>query len=169
MKILLTNQVMGDNTGTDTCTRTIAKYLVRARHNVYLWAPHYVGSLEFHKATGAVFVPNLEHLARLPLDIGHIHHTPCLMTVRKLRPDLPLLFLSHGVIPPEEVPPAGRCNLGRVLCVSWEVIGWLEQMGIQKKLLHQWSYPIDPDIFQADDPPPLATEASTGAQRAHQT
>lgn len=121
MKILITNHHLLDFTGSEIYTFTLADYLRRYGHDVIVYSK-FVDMLKpaFEKI-GVNIVTDLEEIKNNHFDIAHIHHNTSAFEVRHYFPELPMVFLSHGVIPFLEQPPEIDLNISKFLAVSEEV------------------------------------------------
>lgn len=121
MKILLTNFHLTGMTGSEIFTYTIAQELKQAGHEVYVYSA-FMGNYkkEFEKL-GIYTTDVLSDWKLIKFDIAHVHHNINAFEVRNLFPNLPIIFVSHGVIPFLEQPPSIDLHITKYLAVSEEV------------------------------------------------
>jgi len=114
MKILITNHELAHRRGTESFARDLAGALVREGHTVYIYSPVLGSVAEECGAIGAVVVDDLSKLAAVP-DVIHGHHYRPVIAAALRFPSVPIVYLCHGVFPPQELPirlPAIRKYVG---------------------------------------------------------
>ena len=127
--MLLTNHGMSDFAGSELATYTLAHMLRRQGHDPWVYTPRpghvsaRLGDVGF-KVTGDVAEWRGERF-----DVIHFHHRVCVPPVRAVFPDLPAIYVSHGVIPDLEKPPLDA-GIDRFVAVSEEVEGMLQRLGV---------------------------------------
>jgi hypothetical protein len=104
LRILITNNTLGERAGSELFVRDLALGLVRKGHNPIAYSTvlgPVAGELE------AATVPVVDNLAKVaePPDIVHGHHHLETMTAALHFPESPAIFVCHGWIPWEEKPP----------------------------------------------------------------
>jgi glycosyltransferase involved in cell wall biosynthesis/tetratricopeptide (TPR) repeat protein len=147
LRILLTNHQLLDFTGSELFTYTIAHYLKRAGHEVVVYS-RYVDKIgRMLVSLGIRVVQSLEEIAGESFDVAHVHHNINAMEIRHQFPKLPMVMLSHGVLPFIEQPPAVDLHIGRYLAVSEEVRDhWIEK-GIDAERISIFRNVVDSQIF----------------------
>jgi len=132
MRVLLTNHLLRSYTGSEVFTYTIADFLRRRGVEVVAYS-EYVGRLlgDF-EAIDVPVVESLEQIRGERFDVAHVHHNINALEVRRCFPDLPIIFLSHGVIPFLEQPPSIDIGISKFLAVSEEVKENLVAKGIEE-------------------------------------
>jgi len=130
MKILLTNHHLLNLAGSETFTYTIADFLKRKGHEVVVYSRYVDKMLRFFRSIEVPVVTDTEEIKGMKFDVAHIHHNINAVEVRHAFPDLPMIFLSHGVIPFLEQPPVLDLGIARFLAVSEEVRGNLVVKGV---------------------------------------
>jgi Glycosyltransferase Family 4 len=104
LRILITNNTLGERAGSELFVRDLALGLVRKGHNPIAYSTvlgPVAGELE------AATVPVVDNLAKVaePPDIIHGQHHLETMTAALHFPESPAIFVCHGWIPWEEKPP----------------------------------------------------------------
>jgi hypothetical protein len=87
-------------------------------------------------------------------DVAHVHHNVCAYEVRYHFPELPMVFVSHGVLPFLEAPPAVDLGIARYLAVSEEVRDRLVGEGIAPRAITVFRNVVDEDRFAPGPPLP---------------
>ena len=115
MRILLTNMVLGQGSGTETLIRDLSLELRRRGHAVICFAP-LIGSLAVEiRATGTPVVRSLAAVAEPP-DIIHGHHGgPTMMALARF-PQAQAVFVCHDWSSVYDDPPV-HPRIGRYLYV----------------------------------------------------
>jgi|GEM_PF-1641380 len=153
LKILITNHHLLDYTGSEVYTLTIAEWLKRAGHEVVVYSK-YVDKIkiEFDRLSIPV-VQNLSEIKDQKFDIAHVHHNINAIEVRYHFPKLPIVFLSHGVIPFLEQPPSNEIGISKYLAVSNEVKNNLIEHGINAENITIIGNLVDTNKFRLHVPP----------------
>lgn len=147
LKILLTNHHLTDFTGSELYTYTLASYLSEFGHEVVVYSK-YIGKIrEIFDRAGIKLVDNLESIKNNSFDVSHVHHNINAMEVRSAFPSLPIIFLSHGILPFLEQPPIIDLGISKFLCVSEEVELNLIRKGVKKDKIEVVRNLIDPKKF----------------------
>lgn len=113
MDILISTNLL-NYTGVPTYTLTLYEQLVARHHNVIVYCPD-GGYLASHMNT----ISSLD-FAGWP-DIILAQHNNLAREMRKKWPDIPMIFISHGVIPKLEQPPTD-IKINQYIAVSEEVM-----------------------------------------------
>jgi glycosyltransferase involved in cell wall biosynthesis len=121
MKILLTNHHLLDYSGSEIFTLTLADFLTRKGHKVIVFSRYIDKMLKDFKKIDVQIVKDLEIIKKEKFDIAHVHHNINAIKVRHYFPRLPIIFLSHGIIPFLEQPPIMDLHISKYLAVSEEV------------------------------------------------
>jgi len=121
MRVLLTNHLLRSYTGSEVFTYTIADFLRRRGVEVVAYSKYVGRILADFQAIDVPVVENLEQMRGERFDVAHVHHNINALEVRSYFPDLPIVFLSHGVIPFLEQPPSIDIGISKFLAVSEEV------------------------------------------------
>ena len=147
LKILLTNIQIESLTGSEIFTFTIAKHLKSAGHSVTVYSK-FIGP--YAKAFGEInvqVISKIKEIKNKKFDVAHIHHNINAIEVRHLFPGLPMIFLSHGVLPFLEQPPPMELNISKFLAVSEEVKDNLIKMQIADSKIIIFRNMVDNDLF----------------------
>lgn len=91
--------------GTETYVRTLSRALVDRGHEVFVYSP-FLGAMAAE--IGATGVPVTDDLAEWRHEffaVAHVHHNVVATQVRATLPEVPIVWLRHGVIPQLERPP----------------------------------------------------------------
>jgi tetratricopeptide (TPR) repeat protein len=146
-RILLTNHQLIHNSGSEIFTLNIANYLKQNNCEVIVYSK-YLGELKDNfKKLGIKVVDNLEKIKNIKFDIAHVHHNINAIEIRYFFPDLPIIFLSQGVIPFLEQPPMFDINISHFFAISEEIKVNLVSKGIDEKQITTIGNIIDPNTF----------------------
>jgi glycosyltransferase involved in cell wall biosynthesis len=104
MRILFTNNTLSNRSGTELFVRDLAVRLVRLGHQVAAYST-VIGDVAEELRGAGVFV--CERLGDLPWrpDIIHGHHNAETMTALLFYERTPAIFVAHGWVPWQEIPP----------------------------------------------------------------
>lgn len=116
MRILLTNNTLGQRAGSELYLRDVAVALMKRGHMPVAYSTH-LGAVaeELRRATVPV-IDDLNALAVAP-DIIHGQHHLDAMTAMLHFPDTPAIYMCHGWLPPEERAPLFP-TIGRYVAVD---------------------------------------------------
>jgi glycosyltransferase involved in cell wall biosynthesis len=148
MKILIANHHYFDLTGTETFVYTLAKSLKATGCSVTIYAP-YIGGLIVQKTKelGIDVVDDLKLINPKDFDIAHVSHNLIAYKIRAWSLDIPIVFISHGVLPFLEQPPVDNLNISAYLSVSEEVRDNLIKKGVARKKISIFRNIIDTTRF----------------------
>lgn len=129
--VLMATNHLQSWTGSETLLLTLAQGLVDKGCRVAIYARY----LDYEWARKLVdprilLAREIDSLREVHFDIVHIQHASCLVDVRLVFPDLPMLFSSLGVLPFLEHPAPFPVGVARHLAISEEVASRLLQQGI---------------------------------------
>ncbi len=147
MKVLLTNHRLLDYAGSEIFTYTLADYLKRKGCEVVVYSKYVNRLASDFRSIGILLVRNLEEIKGERFDIAHVHHNINAMEVRYHFPLLPMIFLSHGILPFLEQPPQIDLGISRFLAVSEEVKNHLIKHGIKEDEISIFRNMIDSQKF----------------------
>lgn len=121
LKILISNHHLSGFTGSEIFTLTLAKSLKNNGNDVTVYSK-YIGEIssDFKKLNIRV-VDNLEVIKNDKFDIAHVHHNITLIEIRNTFPDIPIVFLSQGILPFLENPPVFDLGVSKYLAISEEI------------------------------------------------
>ena len=121
MEILIINQSLVRFAGTELFTLEIASALTALGHNVTVYAP-VIGKV-VNNFAGCKFkiTDDIQCLKSKEFDVIHAHHNVVSTFVRSIFPDIPMVFMSHGIVPLLEQPPYIDLNIAQFIAVSEEV------------------------------------------------
>jgi glycosyltransferase involved in cell wall biosynthesis len=130
MRILMTNIRLTWYSGSDTYLYTLGKELMRRGHEVSVYAPSISPTLQGKRFIDAGFTLFSELESKFNLlevnkdfDVIHGQHNMALSEAKRVFPDVPAIFVSHGVLPqPEKYPK--DVNIARYIGVSEEVLAF---------------------------------------------
>lgn len=128
--ILLTNHHLLDLTGSEIYTFTLAEQLSKNGHSVTIYSKYVDKTKLLFDNIGLRIVENLDEIKNIRFDIAHVHHNINAMEVRNTFPNLPIVFLAHGVLPFLEQAPSVDLNISKFLAVSEEIKDNLTLSGI---------------------------------------
>src|SRR5690349_9530499 len=104
LRVLLTNNTLEMRAGSEVYTRDLAIALLRRGHHPVCYSTR-LG--EIAADLRAATVPVVDDLSKIgePPDIIHGHHHADTMTALMQYPDAPAIYVCHGWVPWEEMPP----------------------------------------------------------------
>ncbi|MBP2675618.1 MAG: hypothetical protein H6Q84_2458, partial [Deltaproteobacteria bacterium] len=148
MNVLLTNHHLVEFTGSEIFSFTIADFLKRNGHRVTVLSKYVDDRLRRHfDRIGVRVFHRIEDMGGERFDVAHIHHNVMAMEVRRRFPDLPLVFLSHGVLPFLEQKPPVDVGIARYMAVSEEVRENLVRQGLDEDRVEIFRNIVDPGEF----------------------
>jgi glycosyltransferase involved in cell wall biosynthesis len=153
MRILIANHHYFDLTGTETFVYTLAKSLKTKGSSVTIYAP-YIGGLIVQKTKelGIAVVDDLKLINTGDFDIAHVSHNLIAYKIRAWSLDIPMVFLSHGILPFLEQPPVDDLNISAYLSVSEEVRDNLIGTGVAREKILIFRNIIDTARFHPGSP-----------------
>lgn len=104
MRVLFTNNTLGERAGSEMYVHDVARQLKRLGHEPVAYSPHLAVVANLLRAEGIPVVRNLADLPFRP-DIIHGHHHVETMTALASLPGVPAVAFCHGLTPWEEMPP----------------------------------------------------------------
>jgi hypothetical protein len=148
MKILLTNHFLLYFRGSELFSFEIARALTRKGHSVTVYSKYiYSDIYQLFHSNGIRIIYNLSDIKEEKFDIAHVHHNINAYEVRYYFPNLPIIFLSHGVIHEIEYPPIIDLGIRMYLAVSEEVKDNLIKLGIKEKMISLFRNGINSKVF----------------------
>jgi len=147
LKILLTNHHLLDFTGSEVFTFTIADYLKKNGHDVTVYSKYSDRIRRYFDLRQIPIVDDLAKLNGKRFDVAHVHHNLNALEVRNFCQNVPIVFLSHGVLPFLEQPPLIDIHISKFLAVSEEVKNNLISKLADKNAVDIFRNIIDPYIF----------------------
>jgi hypothetical protein len=149
LNILITNHHLDGYTGSEIFTLTLAKSLKDRGHTITVYSK-YIGEIENEfREYGINLVENLNEIKDIKFDVAHIHHNISLVEVRNIFPNLPVVFLSQGVLPFLEHPPFFNLNVSRYIAISEEIKKEFLKNGISEKDIDMIGNLIDIQKFSS--------------------
>jgi len=123
MKVLITNHHLLDYTGSEIFTLELSKFLKKKGFDVFVYSKFINKLSSKFKELEIPLITNLELIKKIKFDIAHVHHNISAYEVRYFFPNLPIIYLSHGIIPFLEQPPITilDIDISYYLAVSEEV------------------------------------------------
>jgi len=149
MRILMTNWRLTWFSGSDTYLLTLGKELLQRGHTVHIFTEHVGLAARYFEDAG---IKVLDKLPEKPTwefgeeyDVVHGHHHTTMQLVDSRYPDLPKLFVCHGILPQLETPPNG-VTISKYIAVSEETQEkrLKEQFGVESEVIRQ---PVDLEKF----------------------
>jgi len=125
MRVLLTNDAMVNLAGSELVTYTMAVMLRRLGHDPRVFTLNPGRVSDILAAGGIPVTSDVMEWSKEEFDVAHVHHNTCAARVRAAFPRLPMLFVSHGVLPELERPPPRSVGVASYVAVSEEVRGML--------------------------------------------
>jgi len=120
MKILITIYKLNIS-GSATYTLTLANELKKNGHKLIVFCPIISELLPEFKKFGIKVVDNIKNIKYEKFDIIIAQHSVIAILVRKYFFNIPMVFISHGVLPLLEQPPSVELNISHYIAVSEEV------------------------------------------------
>ncbi|MDO8978271.1 MAG: hypothetical protein Q7V17_03445 [Afipia sp.] len=115
MRVLITNLILANHTGTELLVEQTAWWLRKAGHTPVIYAP-YVGEVGMRmRRRGHLVFDRISHIG-IPPDVIHGHHTGPTMTALAAFPDVPAMFVMHSAA--EFDRPPCHPNIRRYFSVS---------------------------------------------------
>jgi SAM-dependent methyltransferase len=130
IKVLLTNHHLLDYTGSEVYTFTLAEQLTKKGHEVIVYSRYVDKTKILFDEIGIRVIEDLEDIVNNKFDIAHVHHNINAMEVRNKFPELPIVYLSQGVLPFLEQPPIIDLHISKYFSISDEVMNNLISAGI---------------------------------------
>ena len=120
MRFLITCYKL-DLSGSSTYTFTLASELKKKGHQIDVFSPfpEIIGDKLKRKKIN-VF-ENLEKIAEREYDCIIAQHNVLALMIRSKKPQVPMIFISHGILPFLEQPPSIDINIQKYIAVSEEV------------------------------------------------
>ena len=135
MRILLTNDAMVNLAGSELVTYNMAVMLRRAGHVPAVFTLNHGQVSKKLQNGGIPVVSDLSKWSGRKFDVAHVHHNTCARWVRKVFPRLPMVFVSHGILPDLEKPPPAGVGVSKHVAVSEEVQAMLRNHGRKSVVL----------------------------------
>lgn len=151
MRILMTNLRLTWYSGSDTYLYTLGKELMKRGHRVGIYSPNISPILQGRrfKEAGFEVIESLEKevnkVNNLDFDIIHGQHNIVLSNVHNVLSKVPVIFVSHGVLPEPEKYPRDVL-ISKYIAVSEEVLEYqFKDIAKEKKEIIR--NPIDTDRY----------------------
>jgi GT2 family glycosyltransferase/cytochrome c-type biogenesis protein CcmH/NrfG len=153
LHVLLTNHHLLDFSGSEVFTFTIADFLKRNGHQVTVLAKYIDENIrKYFERIDTPIVKDITTIGSEGFDVAHIHHNVMGIEVRRHFHKLPIVFLSHGVLPFLEQPPLIEIGIVRYLSVSEEVQENLVRRRIDERHLGLFRNIVDSGKFFPQSP-----------------
>ena len=142
-----------ERTGSETYLLTLVSELLKLGHRPYLYAPYLGGDIAREtRRLGIAVTDRLRDLSGTPFDVAHVSHNLTAYQVRRAFPNLPMVFVSHGVVPFLEQPPTLDLNIHRFVGVSEEVAANLAARGVPPDAIGVMRNFVDAERFRPGAP-----------------
>lgn len=153
MRVLLTNNTLGERAGTEMYVYDVARELKRLGHEPAAYSPRLGAVADLLREAG---IPVTSNLAQLPFrpDVIHGHHHIETITALASLPGVPAIYFCHGSEPLEEKPPVFPQIL-RYVAVDWvcrERI--VRETGTPQEAVRMILNFVDTDVFKPRRPLP---------------
>lgn len=152
LNILLTALYFDGPTGTSVYVSEIARRMVQRGHAVSVYSPTAGRAGELLERAGIKVHRRTSSLVDAP-NIVHASGNVMASAAQSAFPEAPLIFHSHGVIPPFERLPTSGAALGGIVAVSEEVLEARLSEGAPSDRLFLLRNPVDVRRFQASPLP----------------
>jgi O-antigen biosynthesis protein len=137
-----------DYSGSDIFTAVLVDFLKRKGHNITVYSK-YLGKIALGLASeGVRIIGDLSEISNEIFDIAHVHHNINAIEIRYYFPNIPILFLSHGVLPLLEKPPRINVNIAAFVAVSEEIRDQLVVSGVDPHKIKIFRNIIDSQKFR---------------------
>jgi len=147
MRVLLSNHILLGHTGSELFTYTIADFLRREGHEVVVYSRYVDRTFADFEAIDVPVVRDLKLIEGARFDVAHVHHNINALEIRSRFEKLPIVFLSHGVLPFLEQPPQIDLSIATFLAVSEEVRDNLMSKGVDGECIEIFRNIVDADKF----------------------
>lgn len=152
LNILITNHHFLEYQGTELFTLNLIETLTSLGHKVTLYTKYVDKFREILEKKNIKVVTDLELIKEENFDIAHVHHNVLALEVRYYFPQLPIVFMSHGVIPFLEQPPILQIGINKYIAVSEEVKNNLISNGVEENKIEIFRNKINPYFFREENP-----------------
>lgn len=148
MRILIGTHHFFTPAGSEIFAYTLAKFLSLKGYDITLYSP-YPGGIIFENTQklGIRVVNDLEQISRENFDIIHVSHNIIAYETRHYFPNIPMVCLSHGVLPFLEQPSLDDLNISIFLATSEEVRNNLISCGISTDKIIIFRNIVDTERF----------------------
>lgn len=121
LNILLSTHHLNGYTGSEIFLKTLAVSLKKYGHKVIVYSK-YIGSIKDEFRQNSVdLTDSLENLKNKNFDLAHVSHNINAIEIRNYFPNLPIIYLSQGVLPFLEQPPIIDIGISKYLAISEEI------------------------------------------------
>ena len=152
MNILMTNLRLTWYSGSDTYLYALGKELIKRGHNITIYAPVISSILQGRRFVEAGFnvISDInKDFSKLEkyqdFDIIHGQHNAPVSKAHNILPEVPVIFVSHGVLPEPEKYPRDVL-ISQYIAVSEEVLNY-QYKNISDEYKEVIRNPIDTDRF----------------------
>jgi hypothetical protein len=148
VNVLIATHHYFDLTGSETFAYTLARALMMKGCKVTIYAPYTGGVIaEKTRELGIEVSNNLKDFDHKNFDIIHVSHNIIAYEMRFRFPYVPIIFLSHGVLPFLELPPVDNLNISTYLAVSEEARDNLMKNGVPEDRIIIFRNIVDTERF----------------------
>lgn len=135
-------------TGSSDYTFTLAKELISLGHNITIFSPFHQQMSSPLRKIGVQLIKHGEDLNSIHPDVILAQHNFLAILTRIKFEEVPMIYISHGVIDGLEFPPSIDLNIGKFIAVSEEVGKKINQkFGIKNNDIEIIRNGIDLDEF----------------------
>jgi len=121
MKILIVTHYLDNFAGSELFTKSLAENLSMNNHKVFIYSPFLGKVAEKIREKNILVTDNLLDLNGEEFDIIHAQHNVVAILARSVFPRVPMVFMSHGILPELEQPPSVDIGIYKYIVVSEEV------------------------------------------------
>jgi glycosyltransferase involved in cell wall biosynthesis len=107
--------------GSSTYTYTLVQELARLGHVVHIFSPFHQEMTRELQKLGTKIFKHIPEIRDQNYDCIIAQHNFLAVITRGVFPNVPMLYISHGVIPELEQPPSADLNIYKFITVSEEV------------------------------------------------
>jgi hypothetical protein len=105
VRILLATHHLFLGAGTETYVRTLAPALADRGHEVFVYSPFPGAISKQISACGIPVTDDITSLRHEFFSVAHVHHNVIATQVRSALPQVPVVWVRHGIAPELEQPP----------------------------------------------------------------
>lgn len=152
LKILLTTHHLLDFTGSEIFAYTLAENFKKQNCEVYVYSKYVDKLKNYFDKINVPVIEHLEAIKNVEFDIAQVSHNINAIEVRNIFPELPIVYLSHGVIPFLEQPPSMNVNIFLFLALSDEIKNKLLSFGIPESKVRLFPNMVNQNLFKENTP-----------------
>lgn len=149
LRVLITTHHLIEYAGSELFTYTLAKYLVKNNVDVTLYSKYLGKTSSLIEKLNIRVVDNLQEIKSSKFDVAHVQHYINFFEVKESFPNLPIVYVSHGVIPALEQPPPDHFGVDFYVAITERVKKNLELRGIAPNKIKIIRNIFDAEMFSS--------------------